>query len=162
MRNVLVYCFFLSCLCVCYERTECIGRPGERRLGAGERRRGEKREGRKVKRGGRNEKRGGRKEKRGGGKFKKKAFLNYFFKHKISNYVLLCFIKLQFKPKCHGIDTIRYNSLIPFANFGSSQYLILKLMTMHNLACSYVISAVHSIRGKSPVMSKYLVWSLRV
>jgi hypothetical protein len=27
---------------------------------------------------------------------------------------------------------------------------------------SYVISAVHSIRGKSPVMSKYFVWSLRV
>jgi hypothetical protein len=24
--------------------------------------------------------------------------------------VLLCFIKLQFKPKCHGIDTIMYNS----------------------------------------------------
>jgi hypothetical protein len=30
-------------------------------------------------------------------------------------------------------------------------------------ACdSYVISAVHNIRGKSPVMSKYFVWSLRV
>jgi hypothetical protein len=43
LRNVLVYCFFLSCLCVCYERTGCIGRPGERRLGAGERRRGGKR-----------------------------------------------------------------------------------------------------------------------
>ena len=41
------------------------------------------------------------------------------------NYVLLCFIKLQSKPKCHGIDTIMYNSLIPFANFGSSQYSIL-------------------------------------
>ena len=27
---------------------------------------------------------------------------------------------------------------------------------------SYVISAVHNIRGKSPVMSKYFVWSLRV
>ena len=27
---------------------------------------------------------------------------------------------------------------------------------------SYVISAVHSIRGKSPVMSKYCVWSVRV
>ena len=78
------------------------------------------------------------------------------------NYVLLCFIKLQFKPKCHGIDTIMYNSLIPFANFGSSQYSILKLITIHNLACSYVISAVHNIRGKSPVMSKYFVWSLRV
>jgi hypothetical protein len=24
------------------------------------------------------------------------------------NYMLLCFIKLQFKPKCHGIDTIMY------------------------------------------------------
>jgi hypothetical protein len=31
---------------------------------------------------------------------------------------------------------------------------------MHNLACSYVISAVHNIRGKSPIMSKYFVWSL--
>jgi hypothetical protein len=27
------------------------------------------------------------------------------------NYALLCFIKLQFKPKCHGIDTSIYNSL---------------------------------------------------
>jgi hypothetical protein len=78
------------------------------------------------------------------------------------NYVLLCFIKLQFKPKCHGIDTIMYNSLIPFANFGSSQYSILKLIAIHNLACSYIISAVHNIRGKSSVMSKYFVWSLRV
>jgi hypothetical protein len=26
------------------------------------------------------------------------------------NYVLLCFIKLQFKPKCYGIDTIMYNN----------------------------------------------------
>ena len=66
------------------------------------------------------------------------------------NYVLLCFIKLQFKPKCHGIDTIMYNSLIPFANFGSSQYSILKLIAIHNLACSYVISPVHNIRGKGP------------
>jgi hypothetical protein len=73
------------------------------------------------------------------------------------NYVLLHFIKLQFKPKCHGIDTIMYNSLIPFANFGSSQYSILKLIAIHNLACSYVISAVHNIRGKSPVISKYCV-----
>jgi hypothetical protein len=78
------------------------------------------------------------------------------------NYVLLCFIKLQSKPKCHGIDTIMYNSLIPFANFGSSQYSILWLIAIHNLACSYVISAVHNIRGKSSVMSKYFVWSLRV
>jgi hypothetical protein len=111
-----------------------------------------------VKRGGRNEKRGGRKEKWGGRKFEKKSFLNYFFKHKIKDDVLLCFIKLQFKPKCHGIDTIRYNFLIPFAKFGSSQYSILKLITIHNLACSYVISAVHNIRGKNPViMSKYIV-----
>jgi hypothetical protein len=42
---------------------------------------------------------------------------------------------LQFKPKCHGIDTIMYNSLIPFANFGSSQYAILTLIAIHNLAC---------------------------
>jgi hypothetical protein len=28
---------------------------------------------------------------------------------------------------------------------------------MHNLACSYVISAVHNIRGKRPVMSTYSV-----
>ena len=68
--------------------------------------------------------------------------------------------RLQFKPKCHGIDSIMYNSLIPFANFGSSQYSILKLIAMHNLACSYVIYAVHNIRGKSPVMSKYVVWSV--
>jgi hypothetical protein len=27
--------------------------------------------------------------------------------------VLMCFIKLQFKPKCHSIDTIMYKSLIP-------------------------------------------------
>jgi hypothetical protein len=58
---------------------------------------------------------------------------------------------------CHGINTIMYNSLIPFANFGSSQYSILKLIAIHNLACSYVISAVHNIRGKGPVMSKYQV-----
>jgi hypothetical protein len=45
---------------------------------------------------------------------------------------------------------------------GSSQYSILKLIALHNLACSYVISAVHNIRGKSSVMSKYFVWSLRV
>ena len=45
---------------------------------------------------------------------------------------------------------------------GNSQYSILKLIAIHNLACSYVISAVHNIRGKSPVMSKYFVWSLRV
>jgi hypothetical protein len=45
---------------------------------------------------------------------------------------------------------------------GGSQYSVLKLIAMHNLACSYVISAVHNIRGKSPVMSKYFVWSLRV
>jgi hypothetical protein len=45
---------------------------------------------------------------------------------------------------------------------GSSQYSILKLIALHNLACSYVISAVHNIRGKSPVLSKYFVWSLRV
>ena len=66
------------------------------------------------------------------------------FKKKL-NYVLLCFIKLQLKPKCHGIDTIMYNSLIPFANFGGSQYSILKLIAtcIHNLACSYLISAVH-------------------
>jgi hypothetical protein len=50
---------------------------------------------------------------------------------------------------------------IPFANFGSRQYSILKLIAIHNLACSYVISAVHNIRGKSPVMSKYFVWSLK-
>jgi hypothetical protein len=24
LRNVLVYCFFLSCLCVCYERTDSV------------------------------------------------------------------------------------------------------------------------------------------
>ena len=49
------------------------------------------------------------------------------------------------KPKCHGIDTNMYNSLIPFANFGGSQYSILKLIAtcIHNLACSYLISAVH-------------------
>jgi hypothetical protein len=45
---------------------------------------------------------------------------------------------------------------------GGSQYSILRLIAMHNLACSYDISAVHNIRGKSPVMSKYFVWSLRV
>jgi hypothetical protein len=59
-------------------------------------------------------------------------------------------------------DIIIYNYLIPFANFGGSQYSILKLIAIHNLACSYVISAVHSIIGKSPVMSKYFAWSLRV
>jgi hypothetical protein len=64
LRNVLVYCFFLS-VHLLSEDGQCIGRPGERRLGVGERRRGE-REGRKGKRGGRNEKRGGKKEKRGG------------------------------------------------------------------------------------------------
>jgi hypothetical protein len=37
-----------------------------------------------------------------------------------------------------------------------------KINPIHNLACSYVSSAVHNIRGKSPVMSKYLVWFLRV
>jgi hypothetical protein len=58
----------------------------------------------------------------------------------------MSFIKLQFKPKCHGIATIMYNSLIPFANFGSSQYSILKLIAIHNLACSYVISAVHGFK----------------
>jgi hypothetical protein len=24
LRNVLVYCFFLSCLCICYERTDSV------------------------------------------------------------------------------------------------------------------------------------------
>jgi hypothetical protein len=60
LRNVLIL-GFLSCLCVCYERTECIGRPAERRLGAGERKRG----GKEGKRGERVEKREGRKVKRG-------------------------------------------------------------------------------------------------
>ena len=54
------------------------------------------------------------------------------FKKKL-NYVLLCFIKLRFKPKCHGIDTIMYNSLIPFVNFGSSQYSILKLIAIYTI-----------------------------
>ena len=92
LRNVLVYCFvFVLFVRLLWEDGQCIGRPGERRLGAGERRRG------------------GRKKRE-----------------------------------------------------GSSQYSILKLIAIHNLACSYVISAVHNIRGKSPVMSKYFVWSLRV
>ena len=79
LRNVLVYCFFLSCLRLLWEDGQCIGKPGERRIGAGERRRG----GPPI-----------------------------LFKKKL-NYVLLCFIKLQFKPKCHSIDTIMYKSLIP-------------------------------------------------
>ena len=48
LRNVLVYCFvfvlFVRLLC---EDGQCIGRPGERRLGARERRRGGEKEGRK-------------------------------------------------------------------------------------------------------------------
>jgi succinate-acetate transporter protein len=36
LRNVLVYWFFFcSCLCICYEDEQCIGRPGERRSGVG-------------------------------------------------------------------------------------------------------------------------------
>ena len=63
LRNVLVYCFvFVLFVRLLWEDGQCIGRQGERRLGAGERRRRgrKKREGRKVKRGGKNEKRGGR------------------------------------------------------------------------------------------------------